>query len=105
MFNTARIRPVVLRKCGACQEVIIGGSSPNGNECAIPKDLSDHFVILGLGHGYVFRKYLCPECYSKVCDCLGLDRDNPWIKNAEFMGEIEEDYYDEDLEDLEASEK
>ncbi|SIE01235.1 Uncharacterised protein [Mycobacteroides abscessus subsp. abscessus] len=51
----------------------------------------------------MFRKYLCPECYSKVCDCLGLDKDNPWMKNAEFVGEIEEAFEDEDLEDLEGN--
>ncbi len=54
----------------------------------------------------MFRKYLCRECYSKVCECLGLDRDNPWVKNAEFVGEIEdEDLEDEDSEDLEENEK
>ncbi len=99
-MRSPRILPVVLRTCGVCQEVITGERNPR----ARAKDLTDQFVILGLGHGYVFRKYLCRECYSKVCDCLGLDRDNPWIKNAEFVGEIEEEFDEEDLEDLEDNE-
>ncbi|WP_131806335.1 hypothetical protein [Mycobacteroides abscessus] len=98
-MRTAKVRPVVVRFCGACKEVILGENNP----AARVGDLRDHFVILGLGHGYVFRKYLCPECYSKVCDCLGLDKDNPWMKNAEFVGEIEEAFEDEDLEDLEGN--
>ncbi|SIJ03606.1 Uncharacterised protein [Mycobacteroides abscessus subsp. bolletii] len=99
MYSPA-VQPVVLRKCGACEDVILDEQNTKHRA----KDLTDHFVILGLGHGYVFRKYLCRECYSKVCDCLGLDREYPWMKNAEFVGEIEESFDDEDLEDLEEHE-
>lgn len=84
MYSPA-VQPVVLRKCGACEDVILDEQNTRHRA----KDLTDHFVILGLGHGYVFRKYLCRECYSKVCDCLGLDK---------------EAFDDEDLEDLEDNE-
>ncbi len=99
MYNT-KINPIVLRKCGACEEVILG----EGNPRSLVKDLTDRFVILGLGHGYVFRKYLCRECYSKVCESLGLDKDNPWVRSGQLVGEIEEVFDDEDLDDLEDDE-
>ncbi|MBE5490737.1 hypothetical protein E3G71_003261 [Mycobacteroides abscessus] len=97
---SSRVQPVVLRKCGACEDVIFTVDDPRD----LSRDLTDRFVILGLGHGYVFRKYLCRECYSKVCDSLGLEKDNPWVRDGEPVGEIEEVFDDEDLEDLEDNE-
>ncbi len=97
---SSRVQPVVIRKCGACEDVIFKVDDPRD----LSRDLTDRFVILGLGHGYVFRKYLCRECYSKVCESLGLDKDNPWMRDGQLAGEIEEVFDDEDIDDLEDGE-
>jgi hypothetical protein len=57
--------------------------------------IGGYFVFMCLGLGYIFRKYLCSDCYKTTVEIL----------NDEMMSELEEGFNVASQTDIEESEE